>query len=63
MSSCLQTETMIDEIKQTFKRRVKQHEWIDDRTTKYVFEKASWPLNFFGGVNSLHISYENDVFS
>lgn len=63
MSRYLQTETMIDEIKKTFKRRVKQHEWIDDRTTKYVFEKASWPLNFSWGVNSLLISYENVVFS
>ncbi|XP_029202896.2 endothelin-converting enzyme 1-like isoform X4 [Acropora millepora] len=39
-SAIEKTETMIDEIKKTFKRRVKQHEWIDDRTTKYVFEKA-----------------------
>jgi len=34
------TETMIDEIKKTFKKRVKEHEWIDEKTTKYVFEKA-----------------------
>jgi len=32
---------MIDEIKKTFKKRVKEHEWIDEKTTKYVFEKAS----------------------
>ena len=40
MLSTLQTQTMIDEIKTTFKRRVKEHDWIDDRTTKSVFEKA-----------------------
>ena len=33
---------MIDEIKETFKKRVKEHEWIDDKTTKYVFEKVSY---------------------
>lgn len=33
---------MIDEIKKTFKKRVKEHEWIDDKTTKYVFEKVSY---------------------
>jgi len=33
---------MIDEIKKTFKKRVKEHEWIDDKTTKYVFEKVSF---------------------
>ena len=32
---------MIDEIKKTFKKRVKEHEWIDEKTTKYVFEKAN----------------------
>ena len=31
---------MIDEIKKTFKRRVKDHEWIDDATTKHVFDKV-----------------------
>ena len=31
---------MIDEIKKTFKKRVKEHEWIDEKTTKYVFEKV-----------------------
>ena len=40
MLSTLQTQTMIDEIKTTFKRRVKEHDWIDDRTTKSVFEKV-----------------------
>lgn len=39
-SAIEKTQTMIEEIKKTFKRRVKQHEWIDDKTTKYVFEKA-----------------------
>jgi len=33
---------MIDEIKKIFKKRVKEHEWIDDKTTKYVFEKVSY---------------------
>ena len=33
---------MIDEIKKTFKKRVKEHEWIDDKTTKYVFDKVSY---------------------
>ncbi|PFX28586.1 Endothelin-converting enzyme 2 [Stylophora pistillata] len=34
------THSMVDEIKETFKKRVKQHDWIDDNTTKHVFEKA-----------------------
>ena len=32
---------MIDEIKKTFKKRVKEHEWIDEKTTKSVFQKAN----------------------
>ena len=36
-----QTQTMIDEIKKTFKKRVKEHEWIDEKTTKSVVEKAN----------------------
>jgi len=39
-SAIAKTQSMIDEIKKTFKKRVKEHEWIDDKTTKYVFEKA-----------------------
>ena len=35
-----QTHSMVDEIKETFKRRVKQHDWIDNKTTQYVFEKV-----------------------
>lgn len=46
MLSTLQAQTIIDEIKETFKRRVKEHDWIDDKTTKYVFEKAGlWTLS------------------
>ncbi|EDO49684.1 predicted protein, partial [Nematostella vectensis] len=33
-------QLMIQEIKDTFKERVKEHEWIDDKTTQYVFQKA-----------------------
>ena len=33
---------MIDEIMKTFKKRVKEHKWIDDKTTKSVFEKVSY---------------------
>ena len=32
---------MIDEIMMTFKKRVKEHEWIDEKTTKSVVEKAN----------------------
>lgn len=32
---------MINEIMKTFKNRVKKHEWIDEKTTKSVFEKAN----------------------
>nr|XP_058966733.1 endothelin-converting enzyme 2-like [Pocillopora verrucosa] len=39
-SAISKTHSMVDEIKETFKRRVKQHDWIDDKTTQYVFEKA-----------------------
>ena len=46
---------MIDEIKKTFKKRVKEHEWIDDKTTKHVFEKVSYSFlditqKIFGGL-------------
>ncbi|KAJ7377717.1 hypothetical protein OS493_027279 [Desmophyllum pertusum] len=39
-SAITKTQSMVDEIKKTFKKRVKEHEWIDDKTTKYVFAKA-----------------------
>ncbi|XP_022785756.1 endothelin-converting enzyme 2-like [Stylophora pistillata] len=39
-SAIAKTHSMVDEIKETFKKRVKQHDWIDDNTTKHVFEKA-----------------------
>lgn len=39
-SAIEKTQTMIDEIKKTFKKRVKEHEWIDEKTTKSVVEKA-----------------------
>ena len=32
---------MIEEIKKTFKHRVEQHKWIDENTTKHVFEKVT----------------------
>ena len=32
---------MIDEIMTTFKKRVKEHKWIDEKTTKSVVEKAN----------------------
>jgi hypothetical protein len=35
-----QIEKMIEEIKDIFKDRVKKHEWIDDKTTQYVFQKV-----------------------
>lgn len=38
---------MIDEIKKTFKKRVKEHEWIDEKTTKSVFEKANMLFHAF----------------
>ncbi|XP_073253544.1 endothelin-converting enzyme 2-like [Porites lutea] len=39
-SAIEKTQTMINEIMKTFKNRVKKHEWIDEKTTKSVFEKA-----------------------
>lgn len=44
---------MIDEIKKTFKKRVKEHDWIDDQTTKYVFEKVK--VNYFTLFSESHI--------
>lgn len=51
MLASFQTQSMIDEIKKTFKKRVKEHEWIDEKTTKAVFEKAS---QSFPAVNTKH---------
>lgn len=42
-----QTQSMVDEIKKTFKKRVKEHEWIDDKTTKYVFAKVSQSFLYY----------------
>lgn len=40
LSWITQIQSMIEEIKETFKERVKAHNWIDDKTTEYVFQKV-----------------------